>query len=173
MIYKISLAPMISRIKIDAINCPGFEIIAFNYHYSKSKFSRFICTYLILRVRISWSTFSNCTYVQFLNTMSVYGCHIKLVISEKSNLFRQHLQDWYARNLILNTRVLSIVLASVIQIFSLKLYQLRWHTLYLNKPQSPSTSIRVNFYNQYLKPTAIKHCHVRITRVVQAEVEPL
>ena len=37
---------MISRIKIDVINCPGLQIIAFNFLYSKSKYSLFICTYL-------------------------------------------------------------------------------------------------------------------------------
>ena len=46
VIYKTSLAPMISRVKINNSDCPGFEIIAFNFHYSKSKFSRFICIYL-------------------------------------------------------------------------------------------------------------------------------
>ena len=44
--YKTSIAPMIFRFKINTINFPGFEIIAFNFHYSKSKFSRLICTYL-------------------------------------------------------------------------------------------------------------------------------
>ena len=33
---------MISRIKIDTINCPGFEVNTFNFHYCKSKFFRFI-----------------------------------------------------------------------------------------------------------------------------------
>ena len=28
-------------------------------------------------------------------------------------------------------------------------------------------------HNQYLKPTAIRHCDAKITRAVQAEVEPL
>ena len=46
VIYKKSLAPKIARIQIDAINCPGFEIIAFDFHFSKCKFSRYLCTYL-------------------------------------------------------------------------------------------------------------------------------
>ena len=46
VIYKTSLAYLIARTKINTINWPRFDIIAFNFHYSKSKFSRFICTYL-------------------------------------------------------------------------------------------------------------------------------
>ena len=46
VIFKKSLASKIARVQIDAINCPGFEIIAFDFHFSKSKFSRFLCIYL-------------------------------------------------------------------------------------------------------------------------------
>ena len=51
---------------------------------------------------------------QLLCTMSVHGCHFKLVIPKKSNLFILHLGYWYAGNLKLNTIVTNSVSASLI-----------------------------------------------------------
>ena len=45
-IFPISLASKISSVQLDSNLCVGFEIIAFDFYFASSNFSRFICVYL-------------------------------------------------------------------------------------------------------------------------------
>ena len=107
----------------------------------------------------------------------MYGCYIKLVISEKSNLFRQHLRDWKLNikyesykhrltffnldnlksrrikyNLILLFKIIHNLIDLQFDDFlsistSFKLYQLRRHRLQINKPIPPYTLISLSFFS--------------------------
>ena len=103
---KIHFGKYISSFNLNYFNQP--EAIFFYWQHLKIIF---FCVTLCLFNAFS-STFLNCTYALFLNTMLVHGCHMKFVISEKLNLFRQHLRQWFEGNLISNTTVISIVSAS-------------------------------------------------------------